>query len=81
MPPAKHDAYLHSRLATAVWVLIFFCCSGFYVIVHFALQTVAFFKVFTRSAGKWTITLRSANPASGREHPLAEPLLEAEGSA
>ena len=43
VPPAA-QTHPHSRIGTALWVAIFFCCSGLYVIMHFTLQTVAFFK-------------------------------------
>ena len=63
MPPAA-ATYPHSRIGTALWVAIFFGCSGLYVVAHFTLQTVAFFKVFTNKVGEWTVTQRGANPAS-----------------
>jgi len=73
-PAVQTQTHPHSRVATAVWVTIFFCCSGLYVVMHFTLQTVAFFKVFRNKVGEWTVTQRAANPAS-RLQPLKEPLL------
>ena len=74
-PPAAHT-HPHSRVGTAVWVAIFFCCSGLYVIMHFTLQTVAFFKVFRNKVGEWTVTQRATNPSqASRLQPLEELLL------
>jgi hypothetical protein len=79
VPPAA-ATYPHSRIGTALWVAIFFGCSGLYVVAHFTLQTVAFFKVFTNKVGEWTVTQRGANPAS-RLAPLSEPLLPSSSSS
>jgi len=66
-----------SRAGAALWVLLFFVFSGVYVIVHFTLQTVAFFKVFRGKVGEWTVTQRTGNPmpSGSRLAQLADPLL------
>ena len=53
--------------------------SGLYVVMHFTLQTVAFFKVFRNKVGEWTVTQRAANPAApaSRLQALKDPLLPA----
>ena len=75
---------MDSELLTLPWhpapkqVAIFFCCTGLYVIMHFTLQTVAFFKVFRNKVGEWTVTQRAANPTEpSRLQALKDPLLPA----
>ena len=74
------DEFFFALRSTLRKVAIFFGCSGLYVVAHFTLQTVAFFKVFTNKVGEWTVTQRGANPAS-RLAPLSEPLLPSSSSS
>jgi len=57
------------RIVAAGSILVFFIFGWFYVVSHFTLQSIAFFRVFIWKSSKWEVTTRLLHGTSPLDAP------------